>query len=293
MVSYSSRISLITAVVMKVTLLTCVNSANAANGNPHVFPMNSNTAAAASRRSNAVVNLINRGGPVLQSSTAYAIYWGNQSKFPSDLKTAMPIFFEGYGDSVYSYILDQYLPDVETSNFDPATIADKTAAPRRSPSTAAIVKEACKYIKSGKLPLDAIDATNDSGGIYFVFTANFPRNLNFCAWHSYGTCKGQKIAVAYIPNLKNVLGCNPGDLYAANAYSEGTRADANVVAHEESEAITDPELDAWFDSSGYEVGDKCAWMFSSEVALANDTNWQLQEEWSNSGSACAEEQTNP
>ncbi len=267
--------------------------AMAGNGQPHVFRMNTDAGAAIVTRSSSGLNLIDNGGPVLQQSTVYAIYWGQQSAFPSDLKKALPTFFEGYGDSDYSHILDQYLPAIETSDFDTTTVTDPTAPPSRSPSTATIVNEACKYIKSGALPLDPINATSNSGGIYFIFTSNFPSGANYCGWHSYGTCEGEEIAVSYIPNLNNVLGCNPGNRYHANAYSEGTRADANVVAHEESEATTDPELNAWFDANGNEVADKCAWLFSSAVTLANDTNWQLQELWSNAKSACVQDQLTP
>lgn len=36
---------------------------------------------------------------------------------------------------------------------------------------------------------------------------------------------------------------------------------ASIIAHEITEAATDPQLSAWFDSSGRENADKCAWMY--------------------------------
>jgi len=272
-------------------LLGSTPCALAQSGPAHVFPMKNSQSAAQAVA--ATVPLTDHGGPVLQNATTYAIYWGKQTSFPSDLKTAMPLFFEGFGGSVYSYILDQYMPAVFASSFDTTTVTDTTAAPTTSPATSKIVNEACKYIKSKTLPSDPIDTATNSGGLYVVFTSTFPKGVSFCAWHSYGMCSGKEIAVAYIPNLTNQSGCNPGNLYNANTYSEGTRADANVLAHETSEAATDPELNAWYDSSGYEIGDKCAWIFSSAVTLANSTTWQLQEEWSNAINGCAQEQTTP
>ena len=53
-----------------------------------------------------------------------------------------------------------------------------------------------------------------------------------------------------------------------------------------SEAITDADGNAWFDSSGSEIGDKCAWQFQSCVNLTSG-NWQLQMEWSNSANGGA------
>jgi hypothetical protein len=40
-------------------------------------------------------NLINNGGPVLQTSITYAIFWGKQSAFPPDLKTQLPNLLGG------------------------------------------------------------------------------------------------------------------------------------------------------------------------------------------------------
>jgi hypothetical protein len=37
----------------------------------------------------------------------------------------------------------------------------------------------------------------------------------------------------------------------------------SVIAHELEEANTDPDLNAWYDSSGAENADKCAWTFGS------------------------------
>jgi hypothetical protein len=264
----------------------------AESGQPHIMHLNSGGEAAVNLSASGG-NLINNGGPVLQNSTTYAIFWGAQSAFPSDLKTQLPNLLEGYGSSVLSNILDQYLPAPALSQFDPTTATDISTPPARSPTTTAIVKEVCKQINKGALPMNPVDSVHSGGGVYFVLTSNFPKSVNFCAWHSFGTCNGNHIAVAYIPNLKNVGGCNPGNLYRANSFSEGTRADANVISHELSEAITDPELSAWFDSVGNEIGDKCNFLFKSAVTLANSTTWQLQEEWSNSLSACSQEQLTP
>ena len=35
----------------------------------------------------------------------------------------------------------------------------------------------------------------------------------------------------------------------------------------------------------------CAWQFSDPVMLTTNTPWQLQEEWSDTSAACAQQQT--
>ena len=38
---------------------------------------------------------------------------------------------------------------------------------------------------------------------------------------------------------------------------------ASIIAHEVTEAATDPELSAWFDGEGKENADKCAWTYGA------------------------------
>ena len=44
---------------------------------------------------------------------------------------------------------------------------------------------------------------------------------------------------------------------------------ASIVAHELVEAATDPDLNAWYDSRGYENADKCAWNYGQASKIAN------------------------
>jgi len=83
-----------------------------------------------------------------------------------------------------------------------------------------------------------------------------------------------------MPNLDGIAGCDPGDTFTT--HSQGLAALANVTAHELSETITDPRGAGWFDSSGAENGDKCAWSFpSTNVVKLGTEDWMLQMEWSN------------
>jgi hypothetical protein len=158
---------------------------------------------------------------------------------------------------------------------------DTSNPPSHNPSVYAIANEACKVItQNGEAP--------DTNGIYFVYTSTFPKGTNFCAWHSYGICNGVTIQIAYMPNTTGIAGCDPGNLYNCNSYSQGTRSLANVTSHEFMEAITDATISAWYDSSGAENGDKCAWKFSKCVTLTN-SSWQLQQEWSNTSSSCVQQ----
>jgi len=48
----------------------------------------------------------------------------------------------------------------------------------------------------------------------------------------------------------------------------------SVMAHELEETISDPNLNAWYDSTGAENADKCAWTFGTtywQAAAASPT----------------------
>jgi hypothetical protein len=238
---------------------------------PHIF------APKGSRKSKAK-NLIDHGGSVLPTSHVYAIYWG---PVPSDISDALFSFFSGFGGSSYANIMTQYMrgvPPAPPASTYTSLPPDPSAPPSRSPSVSTIVNEVCASLGGG---------APDPAGVYFVITSNFPRSANFCAWHATGTCNGSSIAVAYLPNVTGVSGCGVTSL-GSNPFSNGGQSIANVAAHELSESITDQLINAWYDSSGQEIGDKCAWQFGSAVTLSNGIEWQLQEEWSNSNSGCVQ-----
>jgi hypothetical protein len=43
----------------------------------------------------------------------------------------------------------------------------------------------------------------------------------------------------------------------------------SVLAHEIDEAVTDPDLNAWYDATGYENADKCAWTYGTTYKATN------------------------
>lgn len=225
--------------------------------------------------------LIDHGGTILTQSNTYAIWWGSSAQFPSDERTGMESLLGGFGGSSYLAIANQYMRGSTTNSAFVTSLVDPSAPPSHSPSVATIVSEVSKVLSANNLAADP-DA------VYFVYTSNFP-HANFCAWHSAGSIGTAIVQVAYMPNTSGVAGCDPGNLYNANQYSEGTRSVADSTAHEFMEATTDPvPLTGWADKNGQEIGDKCNFIYGSAVTLANKTTWQLQEEWSNAAGGCVQ-----
>jgi len=127
-----------------------------------------------------------------------------------------------------------------------------------------------------------VPAPDPSGNGYYAVYSDVKRgNAQYCAWHSAGTCGGTPVQFAFFFNLDGDPGCDPQD--TSGLHSQGLAALANVSAHELSEARSDPASPgAWYDGSGAENGDKCAWTFGAPlVTLTGGTKWKLQGEWSN------------
>jgi len=116
---------------------------------------------------------------------------------------------------------------------------------------------------------------------YYPVYVDVPRgHQQFCAWHSTGSCAGTQVTFAFFFNLDGDPGCDPED--TSGLHSQGMAALANVSGHEWSEMLTDPHLDAWYDSNGAENSDKCAWVFGTPLLkFSNNSQWKIQGNWSN------------
>lgn len=222
-------------------------------------------------------NLIKHSGSAMQTTHIYSIYWG--STFPaSGYMASVDAFLSGISSSPYNSVTTQYMPTSAANSMTfVRSFTDPTAAPTSSPTTASILAEVYKVVvTNGK-------QTIDPQGLYMVFTNNFPSRANFCAWHGAGSVsKSPTFTIAYQPYLGSMSGCNAAYLknYASRT-NIAVDSVVNVASHEIYETVTDPLLNAWYDSKGAEIGDKCAWLTATTVAT-----YSVQTEWDNSISGC-------
>jgi hypothetical protein len=143
----------------------------------------------------------------------------------------------------------------------------------------------------------------DPNRIYAVFTAGTANlgggfGTQYCAYHWYGnvTINGVRKSVLYAampydyayPSACSVFG---GATKPANGDAPAD-AEVSVLAHEIVETVTDAQGTAWYDRSGNENADKCAWTygatFSAGGGTANMTlgglSFLVQRNWINAGS---------
>ena len=224
------------------------------------------------RKAGAAGDMTWHNGTVLVANKTMAIFWGSWGS-PGDIITGFDSFFSGFGGSGYAGDSTEYTGSngqVSSSSTYLGHVLDTSAPPKRSPSVATMVAEACKITNNNP----------DPNALYLMYTSNFPRQNSFCAWHSYGNCSnGAPVQVANMPNTTGIAGCDPADTWTTN--SQGLASLANVTGHELSETITDPRNGGWYDANGQENGDKCAWVFNHVVTLKNGALFKIQMEWSN------------
>ncbi len=225
------------------------------------------------------------GGRILPTVVSRAIFWGPKwanSTFVGDKISGLDAWYTGHDGSNYAATVDEYTDTVSGGHQVGSTglthqghLVDTSTATGGS-NTTAILNEVCKQISAGNIVPDPT-----GNGYYPVYT-DVPRgNAGYCAWHSAGSCNGTPVQFAFFFSLDGDPGCDPAD--TQTGHSQGLSALANVTAHELSEARSDPASPgAWYDASGAENGDKCAWTFNVPYVTFPDGNkWKLQGEWSN------------
>ena len=220
-------------------------------------------------------NLTYHGGPVQHGSAVQAIFWGTSWASSGGAKiSALDTFYGGVGGSTYAQTNTEYTDGsghVSASVTYGGHFVDSSAVPRNPGSkTSTILNEVCKVLGPNAV----------SGTYYPVYTDVGRGHAGFCAWHSAGTCpNGAAVQIGFFFKLDGDPGCDPGD--TTTGHSQGIAALGNVTGHELSEMLTDPKLNAWFDSSGEENADKCAWTFGTNSVSLGGTQWKIQGNWSN------------
>ncbi len=288
------------------------------------------------RRPRAVSPLAYHGGRVQHSSHVFAIYWVPPGySLPNGYQTTVNRYFTDVAHDSFRpsnvYASDTQYFDVQAGKKQ--FISYSTSFQGAIVDTAALPADGCAnyLLDDGSTSKNCITDAQIEGEIssvvtahhlpsglateYFLFT---PQGLascfdatalatggcydpagfdGFCAYHS--STSGSASAILYAnQSFADLPGCSSGES------PNGNPADSviNVVSHEHNETITDPLGTAWFDGSGMENGDKCAFNFGPALGgtgsalynqVINGHRYWLQLEWSNRTKGCVARNTFP
>ena len=236
-------------------------------------------------------NLNYYGGPVMTgTANVYAIFWEPTNNVQSGYNSLIQRYFgDVNGSGLYKNNTQyhDYTGRYASAEHLAASWVDNSSYPE-SPLLDSDIQNEVSYAQS----VNRWSSSNDN--IFFVFLeANqdlcFDNSYSqcasnyFCAYHSYFGSNTIYAAMPYAASFS----CNPG--YSPN-HNDADQT-INVSSHEQMEAATDPLLNAWYDSSGSEIGDKCAWNFgpvngSGADVVYNGHGYILQKEWDNRRRGC-------
>jgi hypothetical protein len=256
-------------------------------------------------------NLVYHGGPVMHTITDYAIYWAPSGfTFPSGYENLINQYFGDVsadsGKTTNVYGIDTQYSDgsgnIQYSAAFGGSVDDADAYPgngcplytgvTKCLTDAQLQSEIASVVAAQGLPQNgttqyflftpqSVGSCFDSGGSECAYTT-------YCAYHGEFSSSGE-IIYANQP-YAHVSGCETGQLPNGNAADDTI----NVTSHENNEAITDPQLNAWYDNAGFEIGDKCAWIFGTLSGTSgaqwnqtiNGDHYILQEEYDNKTRSC-------
>jgi hypothetical protein len=227
-------------------------------------------------------NISYHGGPTLTSAKVVFIFWG-----PSFNNAASPDF--QYARTLQSYrnqfgTTGEYNTITQYSGIQLANLGSGTAdmfdttTPPTNVSDTAVRNEVNKYLSTHTknnstiyevvLPRTSFSSSGSS-------TSCGGTRLSYCAYHSWigsGTT-ATKYSIQPYPSCS---GCQ------VSGFSD-VQDQEHFVCHETREAVTDPTGQGWFDSSGAEADDKCAW---SPTPFLGTGGFAYQYEWSNATNSC-------
>ena len=247
-------------------------------------------------------DLVYNGGLVVEFAQSHAIYlrpngvcpisqcWGNPEGFLRDLSRSDLI-----------HVVDQYVGLHSGLRYTVGSRAFINFTPPASPFTdddmlAFVHAVASKTGETGYghiyhvfLP-QGVDECFDST-FSVCYSPDNPDTFFFCAYHGY----------ADFDDIGHVLysvepyqGSDCADHQAANGpLPNGVLIDStnDTLSHELIEAITDPDLDAWWNSIGFgmfgqEIADECLFADGPATFRVGDRRYAAQTEYSNAEHAC-------
>jgi hypothetical protein len=249
------------------------------------FPGNGGATGKAKPSSGSGINY--HGGPLLNGNktTIYYIWYGDWSG--NSAQTILTDLANSFNTSPYFNINTTYydgagikVPNTPGSMvlYSPQAVTATTAPYSTALSDTDIlniVKSAITAPAGGAAALPA-----DENGVYFVLTSKDVNATSgfctkYCGWHTHGIIGGKDIKYSFVGNPDRCpTACEWQTTVSPNG-NTGADGMASVIAHELSETVTDPDLNAWFDTRGYENADKCAWKFGATSKLQDGSLYNV------------------
>jgi hypothetical protein len=235
------------------------------------------------------------GGPIILGTTkVYYIWYGNWTG--NTATTILVDFANSIGGSPYYNINTQLYDGSRRYVSNSVSYGGSTTdnySRGSNISDADVQSIVADAITSARLPKDA-------NGVYFVLTSSDVAESSgfcgsYCGWHTWSTISGTAIKYSFVGNPDRCLSSCAWQSTSPNS-NAGADGMISIVAHELEEAVTDPQLNAWYSRLGQENADKCAWKFGTTYMVGNGSianmrlgarDYLIQQNWSYGPAKCA------
>jgi hypothetical protein len=265
--------------------------------------------------------LLYHGGPVMTTANTYAIFWvppalqnGGATSMSAAYQTVQKNVLADYaghgldnnntqyyqGSTTKKYIQNtgklagSY---VDTTSY-PASGCSDSATPGNCITDAQLQTEVEKVMTlkgwtGGVTKMFLVFTSSGEGSCFDSSNAQCAYTY-YCAYHGYFTnTLGQTVIYSNEP-YGDTTHCQVPGQPSPNG-NPAADAASTAATHELTEAITDPQLNAWYDASGNEIGDLCAYNYGAntwDAGLANEMwngrFYELQMEYDNHLSGCVQ-----
>jgi hypothetical protein len=289
-------------------------------GTVHIYPTPElSRQIKAQQGANTLGVLTYQGGPIMTGETLYAIFWipptlqnGHSTTLSSKYQTVTKQFLGDYPDHGIANNSTQYYSTTSGTKYFvgkgsfagfyldtnpyPASGCSDSVTPGNCITDAQLQTEIARVmtLKAWTPGLNKMFLVFTSTGEGSCISSTSCAYTQYCAYHGYF---GSTTAPTIYANQPYA---DPNYCYSSlNGQKDpsgdiASDANVNVASHEITEANTDPELNAWWDTvNGEEIGDLCAWTFGVngwDGGLANQMwnghFYDLQLEYDNHTAAC-------
>ncbi len=231
---------------------------------------------------------LHSGNPMIGPIKMYYIWYG--SNWDTASKNLLTTWGNNIGGSPYFNINTTYYDHSNVHVTNSVTLAGQTSVGYTygtNLTDANIQSIVTDAINSGAVP-------KDTNGVYMVLTdktvgASSGFCTQYCGWHTHASIGGADIKYAFVGNAETQCASACGATSPSVNNLPGADSMASIMSHELEEAVTDPQLNAWYSSfTGYENGDNCAWNWGTTSTASNGakynqtlggTKFLIQQNW--------------
>jgi hypothetical protein len=233
---------------------------------------------------------LHTGNPMTAATTNHMYYIWYGTAWDTSSKNLLVNLGNNIGGSPYFNINTTYYDHANVHVKNSVSLSGQTTTGYTygtNLSDANIQSIVTDALNSGALP-------RDTNGVYMVLTDKTVGESSgfctqYCGWHTHATIGGQDIKYAFVGNAETQCASACGATAPSVNSLPGADAMASVISHELEEAVTDPDLNAWYsNATGKENADECAWNWGTTSTASNGakynqnfggTNYLIQMNW--------------